>query len=174
MKLLVLFTVSMATSASTNPLPKGLIGGWVGTLEYRDYSDDSREKLGTLLRIYKHEGDDRLVFRYVYDDGPHKVVQDEDLVQIDEAKNSYVQFSSDGKESDRYAITGLAGLTDGGFGTFLLSGKGTENGVSVVVRETFRIQSDCLDILRESKLPGKSWLFRHEFSFKRVTQPKAK
>ena len=173
MKLPLLIAL-LALRTVTTELPHALIGSWVGTLEYRDYSDDSREKLGTLLRIYKHEGDDRLVFRYVYDDGPHKVVQDEDLVQIDEAKNSYVQFSSDGQESDRYSITGLAGLTDGGFGTFSLTGKGTENGVSVEVRETFRIQSDSLDILRESKLPGKAWLFRHEFSFKRVIQPKAK
>ena len=166
--ILFLILASQTSSPSQVPVTRALQGGWVGTLEYRDYSDNSRVKLGTLLRISKSKTDNRFVFRYVYDDGPKKVVQDEDHIDVDDAKGDYVIYSSDGKESDRYSIANSRNLNSLGYGSFVLLGKATENGVAVEIRETFKIQAKTLDILRESKVPGKSWLFRHEYKLNRV------
>ena len=164
--------LSIAAIASQSSLPidptAALTGSWVGTLEYRDYSDNSRVKLGTLLRISRPKGEDKLVFRYVYDDGPHKVIQEEDSIEVDLPKNTYKVTSGDGKETSNYSFVGSPKLSVKGYGSFILNGRATENNEAVEIRETFKIGESTLDILRESKLPGKPWLFRHQFIFKRV------
>ncbi len=149
-----------------SPIP-AFAGSWVGTLEYRDYSDDSREKLGTLLRVYRPKGARGWVFRYVYDDGPKKVVQDSETISLDWVSHRYVITSEDGKETDGYDLDGSKLKTDG-TGTLLLTGKGTENRVEVDIRTTMTITADHLDILRESRLKGQEFKFRHEYKFSLV------
>lgn len=163
--------------AVLNPLPKveqAMLGTWIGTLEYRDYSNDSRERLPTLLRVSRVEGGSSVAFRYVYDDGPNKVVQDKDIISVDEAKSTYSIQSPDGKSKDDYEAKTLRRLRPDGTGKLILFGKATENGAAVEIRETITIERLKLDILRESKLPGEPFKFRHEYAFTRVDQPKAK
>jgi hypothetical protein len=154
------------------PLQQTLLGSWIGTLEYRDYSDDFRERLGTLLRVSKDETSGRLVFRYVYDDGPNKVVQDSEQIDIDLDHAKYSIFAPDSPTSDDYTIQSKR-LKPDGTGAFVLIGKAKENSASVDIRETITLSKDRLRILRESKLPGQDFKFRHEFMFTRVTAPKS-
>lgn len=149
-----------------------LLGSWVGTLEYRDYSDNSRQRLGTLLNVSRDKASGRLVFRYVYDDGPKKVVQESEQLEVDEANSTYTVFPSDKKAPNVYAIEGLKKLKATGFGTIHLFGKATENDAAVEIRETISIGAEKFSILRESKLPGQSFLFRHQFVFTRVNPRK--
>jgi hypothetical protein len=154
----------------TADLSSRLMGSWVGTLEYRDFSDNSREKLGTLLRVFKDKASGRLVFRYVYDDGPSKVVQDRDEVVIDTVAGSYSAYDSDGKSSDTYKFSALIAWDKDGKGTVILLGHGTENGSDVDIRQTLSVDAKALNVLRESRLPGKEFLFRHEYRFERVSK----
>ena len=151
---------------------KSLLGNWIGTLEYRDYSDNSRVKLPTMLRISRTKSDNSVTMRYVYDDGPDKIVQDKDLVSLDETALSYTIRSADGKSTDVYQVQGLKKLQSSGLGTLILSSKATENDAPVEVRETITLNSTSLDILRETKPVNGSFQFRHEYLFARVVQPK--
>jgi hypothetical protein len=162
---LVVFVFAVQHSAANAQPAFG--GSWVGTLEYRDYSDNSLVKLGTLLRITQPKGTADWVFRYVYDDGPKKVVQDSDTISLDWTKRTYVVTSEDGKEIDPYKID-RSGLKADGTGTLILSGEGTENQITVEVRTTIKITRDHLDILRETRPKGQEFKFRHEYSFARV------
>jgi len=144
------------------------MGSWVGTLEYRDYSDNSRQRLGTLLTVSRDKASGRLVCRYVYDDGPKKVVQESEQVEIDWAGAKYRVYGSEGKAPTEYSVEGLAKLNAAGLGTLRLMGKATENDKAVDIRETLILSSDRLTMLRESKLPGAGFLFRHQFTFVRV------
>ena len=167
MKALTLLFLALQAKSATL-LNHSLAGSWVGTLEYRDYSDNSRQRLGTLLRISPSKTDNTLAFRYVYDDGPHKVVQDEEIVSVDEAQSVYIVKSTDGKETDRYSMSSTEPLSKEGYGKLILAGRATENGALVDIRETLTIRPTSLRILRESKLPGQAFLFRHEYIFLRT------
>jgi hypothetical protein len=149
-------------------IEEALMGSWVGTLEYRDYSDNSRQRLGTLLTVSRDKATGRLVCRYVYDDGPNKVVQESEQVEIDWAGAKYRVFGSEGKPPTEYSVEGLAKLSTAGYGRLRLSGKATENDKPVDIRETVTLSADRFTMLRESKLPGADYLFRHQFTFVRV------
>ncbi len=167
--------IALLTQGQSADLPqfeKALLGNWIGTLEYRDYSDNSRVKLPTMLRISRTKSDNSVTMRYVYDDGPDKIVQDKDLVSLDETALSYTIRSADGKSTDVYQVQGLKKLQSSGLGTLILSGKATENDAPVEVRETITLNSTSLDILRETKPVNGSFQFRHEYLFARVVQPK--
>jgi len=146
-------------------IEKNLTGSWVGSLEYRDYSDNSRVKLGTLFRC--SPAPSGFTFRYVYDDGPNKVVQDKETIIFDEAAAKWSVSSEDGKDRSDYAISKESKLSSDGSGNLVLYGVGTENGSKVDIRETLSIRHDRLIMLRESKLPGQQFQFRHNYSFRR-------
>jgi hypothetical protein len=168
-----------AQGPDTAPLPaaatetrEALLGAWVGTLEYRDYSEPAtstkRVKLPTWLNV-EPAGTD-LRFRYVYDDGPAKTVKEVSLIGIDTTGELYTVSDSAGKVEDRYTIVGLAQLRSG-HGTLILNGRGTENQVAVVVRTTLRIGRNILEITRETAAPGEPFAFRHTYTFVRATEP---
>ena len=50
-------------------LAKALAGNWTGTLDYRDYGDDTRASLPTLLSV------NGMVLAWTHDDGPGKTVR---------------------------------------------------------------------------------------------------
>jgi hypothetical protein len=146
------------------------MGSWVGTLEYRDFSDNSREKLGTLLRVFREKTSGHLVFRYVYDDGPTKVVQDRDEVVIDEPTGKWTILDSAGKMNDTYDFKPPVHWSPSGKAALTLAGHATENGAAVDIRQTLTVDASTMVVLRESKLPGQTFLFRHEYRFTRVSK----
>ena len=156
----------VANAQVTPSTPPAFVGSWIGTLTYRDYSDNSLQKLGTLVRIYKEKGEDTLVFRYVYDDGPKKVLQESETVQIDWAKKKYIVTSDEGKQINSYDLK--TRLKPDGTGELSLTGKGTENNVEVDVLTTIKIKTNQFKILRQTRPKGANFAFRHEFSFSRV------
>lgn len=144
-----------------------LTGEWTGVLEYRDYQSDGRVKLPTWLRITPQA--DGLRFAYIYDDGPTKTVIESSQVTIDPAKATYTTQSETGKP-DPSTISGLEKLKNGR-GTLILTGKGTDNDKPADVRTTLRISRNLLEIIREVKVPGEEYKFRHAYTFTRSTAP---
>ena len=160
----------VATAQTQQQLSAAIVGSWTGVLEYRDYSSNERVKLPTWLEV-QPEGQ-ALRLKYVYDDGPTKVVQDAELVTIDAAKATYTVLSKPGEGAEVSSITGLDGLKSGR-GTLMLTGTGTENGHAVDVRTTLHIGRNILEILRETRVPGEEFKFRHAYTFTRSTAPNA-
>ena len=144
-----------------------LKGVWIGTLEYRDYQDDSRQRLATILRITPLL-DGKFSFRYVYDDGPKKVIQSTDLITIESGK--YTEKPEDGEATAR-ALEGLERLAPDGTGTLVLRGENIDNGVRVATRTTVRIGKATLSFRKEFQGPGGKWEFRNEYKLVRVSQP---
>jgi hypothetical protein len=160
-----------ATSRVTE-LQSALVGSWVGTLEYRDYSEPAtsskRVKLPTWLSIEPSEGN--LNFRYIYDDGPKKTVTETSLVHIDSNTSQYAVLDRTGKVESNYAIAGLAELRQGR-GILTLTGTGTENNAPVAVRTTISIGRNILEITRETAGSGLPFTFRHAYTLVRAGAP---
>jgi hypothetical protein len=160
-------------AAETPETHRALSGNWVGTLEYRDFSEPAgsskRVKIPSWLTI-EIAGDD-LTFRYIYDDGPAKTVSETSTVRIDPATRRYTILNRDGKVEDTYEVSGLAELREGR-GALVLTGVGKENGVAVNVRTSMRIGRNILEILRETAPPGQPFVFRHSYTMVRSVPPR--
>ncbi|MDP9049927.1 MAG: hypothetical protein M3O31_04275 [Acidobacteriota bacterium] len=163
---------SVKKQSADAELKQALAGMWVGTLEYRDYSEPAesrkRVKLPTWLSVELAPGG--LRFRYTYDDGPTKVVTDEEVVRIDTLAAHYETLGADGKVADSYSIAGLDALREGR-GVLMLTGKGTENDATVDVRTTLRIGRNILEMTRETAAAGQPMSFRHAYTLVRSTVP---
>lgn len=166
----VLLSCALQAADTVGDLRAALTGAWVGTLEYRDFSEPAnstkRVKLPTWLTV--EAAGDGLQFRYTYDDGPGKTVTDTETVHIDGAR--YQILGKDGKLEDTYEIAGLTDLKDGR-GTLILTGPGIENKAPVNVRTTLHIGRNLLEITRETAPEGQPWAFRHTYTFVRAERP---
>ena len=151
-----------------------MTGSWVGTLEYRDYSEPAgsakRVKLPTWLTVAPN--DVGLLFSYVYDDGPTKTVTETATVRVDAASGHYLVAGKNGKNEETSTIEGLDQLKQGR-GTLVLRGTGTENSVTVDVRTTLRVGRNILEITRETGPAGTPLVFRHAYTFVRAAVPLA-
>ncbi|MGA2134575.1 MAG: hypothetical protein ABSH50_19990 [Bryobacteraceae bacterium] len=169
---LILLGCLYAQSAAE--IQQALTGSWVGTLEYRDFSEPGsstkRVKLPTWLRVEPAGGD--LRFRYIYDDGPAKTVTETSLVRIDWGAARYIVLDEAGKVESNYTIAGLDQLR-AGRGILTLAGKGIENDAPVDVRSTLRIGRNILEITRETAAGGQPYTFRHAYTFVRSAAPSA-
>lgn len=177
--LLVLLPVCLLPQASVAPpaandIYAALVGAWVGTLEYRDYSEpptsNKRVKLPTWLSIAQAR--DNLRFEYVYDDGPSKTVKESSMVHIDMVAAVYTNMDLAGNLKDSYKIVGLDQLRLGR-GILTLTGAGTENEKPVEVRTTLRIGRNILEISRETAPSGQAFTFRHSYTMVRALAPRS-
>jgi hypothetical protein len=151
-------------------LQHALTGAWVGTLEYRDFSEPAtstkRVKLPTWLDVEVAGAD--LRFHDVYDDGPSKTVEETSLIRID--PTHYTVLDAAGKIESTYAVAGFDQLRSGR-GVLTLTGKGTENNAAVEVRTTLRIGRNILEITRETAASGQQFTFRHAYTLVRAAHP---
>jgi hypothetical protein len=163
-------SLSAQTTRVLAELESALIGSWAGTLEYRDYSEPApsskRVKLPTWLTI--EATPDEIRFRYTYDDGPSKTVNELQIVHIDTAAATYQVVGEDGKARERYAIAGLSTLREGR-GTLTLTGPGSENNAPVEKRTILRIGRNILEINLETAPAGQPFAFRHAYTMVRTT-----
>ena len=97
------------TPISLNQIYAGFVGDWIGQLEYRDFSDNSRVFLPTWLRITQTADGRSLQLAYVYDDGPTKTVKELSIFSLDTLAATATFMSDRDHSSDTYHV---AGLTD--------------------------------------------------------------
>jgi hypothetical protein len=150
------------------------IGKWNGSLEYRDFRTDQRVTLPTTLEVTARGAADggELAFAYVYDDGPGKVVRSQALVRMVPGESRFSSRSAEGDKRDDYRIVdGLADFEARGEGSLVMLGKGTENDQAVEVRSTLTLGTTGYSLLRETRLPGQEFAFRHAYKFTRVGEP---
>jgi hypothetical protein len=154
-------------------LQQALTGRWTGVLEYRDYSEPAgstkRVQLPTWLTIVS--GAEGLRFVYTYDDGPNKVLEEQETVVFDFAAKTYKAMEN-GHAWATYAVAGLDALKDGR-GELVMTGPGTENDKPAEMRVTWTIRRNLLSILEETRPAGsaEAFAFRHRYVFTRAEAP---
>ncbi len=165
-----------ANSAVAEAITHALVGQWTGVLEYRDYSEpatsNKRVQLPTWLSISAQPEGLRLA--YVYDDGPSKVVTEEDSVVIDGNTGSYTVVGTN-RIIQRSTVAGLDQLKDGR-GILTLSGAATDNKMPAEIRTTWTIRRNLLSWLEEVRPAGTTgaFAFRHLYTFTRAEAPAAR
>ena len=138
-------------------LTTALAGSWAGTLDYRDYQDDTRTNLPTLMQA------NGLSLAWTFDDGPGKTVR----------SRQRWSFSPDGKQliisgdSSRevLAVVELRRSSNGAL-TIVADGSGAENGRKVMVREILTRDGPVLRITRQSRTAGQPFIMRHSYQLR--------
>lgn len=164
-----------APAQNVRELKSALAASWTGVLEYRDYSEPpastKRVQLPTWLTITDSGPNGQLVFHYIYDDGPNKVVDETELVSLDAAGHTWTA-SDNGKPAQSYAITGTDALK-AGRGQLVLTGSGEDNNKPSEQRITLQIRRNLLIVKQEARPAGSSeeFAFRHQYVFTRTQPP---
>jgi hypothetical protein len=163
-----------AESVTLTDLQHALVGSWVGTLEYRDYSEPAastkRVKLPTWLTVQPSGGD--LLFTYIYDDGPTKTVTEISKLRIDPAGAHFTFLDDKGKVEESLSVSGWSQLHQGR-GILTLIGSSMDNGAIADVRVSLRVGRNILEIVREAAPTGQALAFRHAYTFVRSIPPSA-
>jgi hypothetical protein len=170
----LLFTVAMAGQQSTIApagVYGGLIGDWVGQLEYRDFSDNERVFLPTWLTVKLGADGKSVQFAYTYDDGPNKTVKELSTVVLDASAGTATITSDRDHSSDAYKGEGLAEFAKTGRGKLLLTGAGVENDKKVDVRISIVVRRNLYTYQKETRLPDGEFLFRDGYTFTRKETP---
>ncbi len=165
--------IPTAVPISLSQLYSGFVGAWVGQLEYRDFSDNSRVFLPTWLRITQISDGRSLRFAYVYDDGPTKTVKELSIFSLDTAAATATFTSDRDHSSDIYHVAGLADFASKGRGTLILTGTGAENDKKVDVRITITLRRNLYTYQKETRPQGQEFQFRDGYTFTRKEAPES-
>uniref|UniRef100_UPI00286E8FA9 S41 family peptidase n=1 Tax=Sandarakinorhabdus sp. TaxID=1916663 RepID=UPI00286E8FA9 len=138
-------------------LTAALAGNWAGTLDYRDYGNDQRTTLPTLMTA------DGPTLGWTLDDGPGKTVR---------SRQNW-SFTPDGKSltiageksRETLAVTELR-RSPTGVVTLVADGNGEENGRTVMVREILTRDGPVLRLTRMSRSVGQPFIMRHSYQLR--------
>ncbi len=132
-------------------------GNWQGNLDYRDYRNDGRVTLPTLL------DSTGTALKWTYDDGPGKIVKSEEKWSYDAKANS-VSINQDVFKVSEFAVSGA----DKAELTMVLDGSGSENDVKKIVRIILTRRGNMLRISRLSRATGEPFIMRDAYEMKRM------
>jgi hypothetical protein len=139
-------------------LAAALAGNWSGTLDYRDYGNDGRVVLPTILDA---KG---LSLTWTFDDGPGKTVRSSERWTLSADGKSVTTASGDGRSSAR--IVQLDPIPAGGL-TLVMEGSARENGRAVMSRTILTQEGDRLRLTEMTRAPGEPFLMRHSYEMTR-------
>ncbi len=165
-------TAIAAAQQTGTELQQAMAGAWTGVLEYRDYSEPDtstrRVKLPTWLSV--GSSDTTLTFHYIYDDGPHKVVDETITLSFDVA-GSTLQITNDKGRVETYKVDGYNTLRNGR-GDLTLLGPTIDNNRPAECRIVIGVRRNLLTWVEEvrptSLIP---FAFRHSYTFTRAQTP---
>ncbi len=158
-------TIAVAQGLLTPPadtatvVAKALAGDWSGTLDYRDYSDDTRETLPTLMH-----GDEQ-VLAWTFDDGPGKTVRSSETWAFDAAGQS-LTITAGTNAPDQWRVVEARVSADGASLTLVLEGESTENGRSVIARKILTRDGNRLRITKQTRVAGELFLMRQSYELR--------
>lgn len=148
-------------------LYSAMTGSWTGALEYKDYSNPKRRvTLPTKLAIALAPDSSALLMHYVYDDGPGKIVEDDDRF-VANATVSTIAWGGLKTVAQQYTVRDAAGASPSGRIAIVLQGEGKDDNKPATIRETITISKDSLRILKETRFAGGDFAFRHEYRMAR-------
>lgn len=144
---------------STALVAAALAGDWAGTLDYRDYSDDSRSTLPTLMQS------DGQVLAWTYDDGPKKTVRSSETWKFDGAGRS-LTITSGSNTPDQWQVVESRASADGSSVTIVLDGVIEENGRRVIARKILTRDGKRLRITKLTRGAGEPFLMRQSYELR--------
>ena len=145
----------LPTSTDTATLvAKALAGDWSGTLDYRDYRDDTRETLPTLMQS------DGQSLAWTFDDGPAKTVRSAEVWALDPAGKT-VSISSGSKQLGLWNVVEARSSADGSSLTIVLDGATEENGRALIARKTLTRDGSRLRITTQTRAVGEPFMMRN-------------
>jgi hypothetical protein len=171
-----------ATAAAPSDLNANFVGDWTGQLEYRDYSSNERVFLPTWLKVTEAVDHRSLIFSYVYDDGPTKIVRERLVFALDSAAHKVTTTDQDESSKGEtttttYDVSGLEEFAKTGRGVLRLTGDGTDNDKRVEVRLTITLRRNLYSSRKEVRPAGstdeKDFQFRDGYVFTRAQSPAA-
>ncbi|MEO0057714.1 MAG: hypothetical protein RIT17_1187, partial [Pseudomonadota bacterium] len=137
-----------------------LAGDWQGTLDYRDYSDDTRETLPTLMQS------DGAVLAWTFDDGPGKTVGSTERWVVS-ADGQSLTITSGSNPADHWRVAESRASADGTSFTLVLDGESNENGRKVIARKILTRDGDRLRITKQTRVAGEPFLMRQSYELRR-------
>ncbi len=140
-------------------IAKAVAGYWTGTLDYRDYSNDSRATLPTLMQS------DGKVIAWTFDDGPAKTVQSSETWAFD-ASGQSLTITAAANAPSQWRIAELRASADRASLTLVLEGKSIENGREVLARKILTRDGNRLRITKQTRLPGEPFLMRQSYELR--------
>lgn len=151
----------MPTSAEAGALlAQALAGDWSGTLDYRDYGDDARQTLPTVMQS------DGQALAWTFDDGPGKTVRSAETWLIDAAGKT-VSITSGAKPSGQWKLAEARSAADGSALTIVLDGTMTENGQVLLARKIVTRDGGRLRITTLTRAAGAPFLMRNSYDLRR-------
>jgi Peptidase family S41 len=135
-----------------------LSGRWTGTLDYRDYGNDQRTTLPTILES------DGLTLNWTFDDGPGKTIRSKETWSFDQSGKS-LTITSDGKPTT-YRVSELRTSEDGSVLTLVLDGQTTENRKKLIARLILTKSTGQLRFTKMTKQAGEPFLMRHSYELR--------
>lgn len=132
-----------------------LAGRWTGTLDYRDYGNDQRTTLPTILEI------NGLTLNWTFDDGPDKIVRSAEVWTFDQSGQS-LTITQDGN-AESYRVAELRTAQDGNALTMVLDGHTIENGKKVTARLILTKSATQLRLTKMTKQAGEPFIMRHSY-----------
>ena len=133
-----------------------LAGAWRGTLDYRDYSDDTRATLPTQMQS------DGQALAWTFDDGPGKTVRSTESWVFD-ASGQTLTITSGGNVRDRWRVVEARAASDGSALTIVLDGSSEENGRNVIARKILTRVGHQLRITKQTRVAGEPFLMRQSY-----------
>ncbi|MBC7505040.1 MAG: hypothetical protein H7267_04875 [Sandarakinorhabdus sp.] len=144
---------------ATGLVEKALAGSWTGTLDYRDYRNDSRATLPTLMTSNGR------TMAWTFDDGPGKTVRSSERWET-AANGQTLTITADGKpETWRFAEARTA--ADGSL-TLVLDGNTMENDRRVIARKVLTRSATGLRITKMTRVAGEPFLMRQSYDLKPI------
>lgn len=140
-----------------------LAGRWTGTLDTREYGDDGRVTLPTLLSTHDTASGQRL--DWTYDDGPGKTVLASEGISFD-ASGRTATISGDNGARDWRVVEARVSGTDGA-ATLVLDADILDGGRPASARLIHTLEGDRLRITKLTRTPGTPFLLRSAYDLRR-------
>jgi hypothetical protein len=145
----------LPTSTDTATLvAKALAGDWSGTLDYRDYRDDTRETLPASMQS------DGQSLAWTFDDGPAKTVRSTEVWALDPAGKT-IRISNGSKQLGLWNVAEARSSADGSSLTIVIDGAAEENGRVLIARKTLTLDGSRLRITTQTRAVGEPFIMRN-------------
>ena len=145
------------------------IGLMQGELEYRDYQGGERVLLPTWIHTSPIGATGAFRQRTIYDDGPGNTIYSTDELRV--AGNRWIEGAGVAEDGAPVAGSVLRIVSRSAISAnqrLVLLGSGMDDNKKVDFRYTVTLGDSLSTRLKEFRVPGKPWEYRHEYRLRRV------